>query len=293
MFRLLGRDSLARLLAGDLTVTDFYNALYATLALSALTILGISISADLLGQNWVNVVIIPVWVLAVMWLKYYPRTLAGTLAVSTAARAAGLIPSITAGFEKWFQLANHVALFGGVFGLTRFLVPIKDHPFMGMVLLAAVITLGLWAWIYGGGHAYKRYVLLLILVALAVGLFGAFAGKSTSGGGMRGVWADYNYKRSFDLELVSFQDTKVPEVCGLKLGTRKFMIPSNDRDRTWVEVPGEASVDISSSLRLNGTWPDETFEVTNEKGCVKVTFALNPAFKNKAITPRIIRFIVV
>ena len=188
MFRLLGRDSVARLLAGDLTVADFYNSLYVTLLMLALAILGISFTGDMTGYNEVNILIIPIWVASVLWLKFYPRSVAGTLALSKAASAVGLVANVKEGWEKWDVFTKHAAMFGGVFGLTRFLVPIKAYPFMGLVMLSAFITLGLWAWIYGAGTKYKKFTILVVVVALGIALYGTVTGKRLQSGSFVWPW---------------------------------------------------------------------------------------------------------
>ena len=290
MFQLLGlcsRNMLAQLAIGDITVNRVYNQLYIIIALIACAILGISFAGDVLGHNWVNIAIIPIWVLVVLYIKYYPRALAAELALSTAASKAGLITSIEAGYEKWDYFTKHAAVFGGVFGLTRFLVPIKAYPSMGWVLLGALITLGLWAWLYDAGKAYKKYALGVVLIALVVGLFGTFAGKPAVAGhpaapisnGLTGILDDITYSKTLDVEVRRLEDSRL---CGVKTGKRIFQVPHT----VVVKIDGERN-DITSALRVNGTHPGEPLVVDSD-GCVTVSFAVNGDFKKNAFAKRVI-----
>lgn len=200
------------------------------------------------------------------------------------------------GFEFIKKLAHytmHVALFMTVMFVVLGTFEIKTAKAV-LPIFIVLAGIGLWTTLTKTNPKwYFRTTGWILVISLLMFVYKAFITGEDASAPIReakGVWADWNYKKTFDLELASFKDT---EVCGLKPGTRKFTIPSSDRDRTWVEVPGEAPVDLSSALRLNGTWPEESFEVTDKDGCVTVTFALNPAYKQKAITPRVIRFIVV
>jgi hypothetical protein len=183
MFGILRRGITADLLNGNITATDFYNRLFLTALLGALAILIVSFSADVAGQDWINIVLIPIWMAAVMYVKYHINIVLAVLSTSATvstlrdADRQRIIDGMQSGWAKWEKIANHAALFGGVFGLTRFLVPIKAYPFMGLVLLGALLTLGMLAWIEGAGKWYTRYAYGIVFVALAIGLFGSFTGK--------------------------------------------------------------------------------------------------------------------
>ena len=151
MFEIFRRGIIADLLNGRVTAVDFYNRLSTTVLLAVLAVLTASFVADVAGQNWFQIVLIPVWMGVMMYVKYHVDAIIASLSIGGAAAVANresLVSGMREGWKKWERFMNHAALFGGVFGLTRFLVPIKAYPFMGLVLLGALLTLGMWAWTF-------------------------------------------------------------------------------------------------------------------------------------------------
>lgn len=286
MFGILRRSIVTDLLNGRITVEDFYRRMYITAVFITVAIFALSLLADVGGINGLNIVLIPVWVLIVGYFGFHPTYILAALTVGGAASLGSdatrqrIIDGMKAAGGKWKQFFLHGAMFGGVFFLTRFLVPIREYPFAGMVMLGALITLGLWTWLYETGTVYKRYVLGLILVSLAVGVFGAFAGKpekdgypaAAMSGGVTGIVDDFFYSKTLDVEITDSQNSKV---CGVRPGKRKFRVPYEVN--VWVDG---YKTDITSALRVNGTYPGEPFVVDGSE-CVTISFAVGEDFKGK------------
>ena len=188
LLNIFRRDVIKDLLNGRITIEDFYRRAYFTIVFVTVVIFAISLAADVKGFNGLNIVLIPVWVIIVGYFGFHPTyillalTTGGAASLGRDADRQRIIDGIKAAGGKWKEFFLHGAMFGGVFFLTRFLMPIREYPFAGMLLLGAVITLGLWAWIYVGGTWYKRYALGVVLVSIAVSVFGTFAGKPTKDG---------------------------------------------------------------------------------------------------------------
>jgi hypothetical protein len=277
MFNILRRGIIADLLAGRITVEDFYRGMYFMAVAVTVAIFATSLVADVGGFNGLNIVLIPVWVIIVGYFGFHPTyVLTALTAGATLNRAANhqpIIDGMKLALQKWKMFFLHGAMFGGVFFLTRFLVPIRNYPFAGMILLGALITLGLWAWLYESGKVYKGYVLILILLALAVGVFGTFAGKPAKDGhplvpissGVKGIVDDVFYERTLELKTSSLAPRRL---CGVQQGERKFEMPI----KTYVLIEG-TNFDLTSFVRVNGTLPGENFHVENN-GCVRVSYAL-------------------
>lgn len=298
MFNLLRRDIIVDLLNGRITVEEFYWRLYRMVAAVTIAIFATSIVADVAGFNGLNIILIPVWVIVLGYFGFHPTyiTLALTTgAVSTVGRDADrqrLIDGMKAASGKWKQFFLHGAMFGGVFFLTRFMVPIKAYPFAGMVMLGALITLGLWSWLYVEKAVYyRRYVLAIIMIALTIGLFGAFTGSKPAHGknpmapmhdGVEGVVSNFFYSKTLEIEVSSLTPQKL---CGVKTGTRKFSIPKGREIEVFI---GNEKYDITSGVRVNKTVPGENFEVTDKEGCVEVSFAINEGFQKNAFVRQII-----
>lgn len=293
MFNILRRDIVADLMSGRITVEDFYRDMYFMAVAVTVAIFAGSLLADVGGFNGLNIVLIPMWVIIVGYFGFHPTYILGALTAGVVASTGRdvnrqrIIDGMRVALEKWKLFFLHGAMFGGVFFLTRFLVPIRNYPFAGMVMLGALITLGLWAWLYGAGKWYKRYVLILVLVSLAVGVFGTFAGKPAKGGhplapmssGVKGIADDFFYSKTLEVEVGSLAPH---QLCGVRPGKRKFAVPRP------VEVfIGSEKTDITSALRVNKTFPGEKLDV-NESGCVGISFAVNEGFKKNKFDRQIV-----
>lgn len=295
MFGILRRGIVTDLLNGRITVEDFYRRMYITAVLITVAIFALSLLADVGGINGLNIVLIPVWVIVVGYFGFHPTyitmalTTGGAASLGRDAERKRIIDGIEAAGGKWKQFFLHGAMFGGVFFLTRFLVPIREYPFAGMVMLGALITLGLWAWLYEDGKTYKKYVLALILVSLFIGVFGAFAGKpekdghpaATISGGVTGIMDDFFYSKTLEKEVSTLEPD---ELCGVKPGSRTFTIPKGREVEVFIS--GDKT-DISGAVRINGTVPGEKFGVGSD-GCVKISFAVNDDFQKQAFKRQII-----
>lgn len=281
MFNLLRRDIIVDLLNGRITVEEFYWRLYRMVAAVTIAIFATSIVADVAGFNGLNIILIPVWVIVLGYFGFHPTyiTLALTTgAVSTIGRDVDrqrLIDGIKAASGKWKQAFLHGAMFGGVFFLTRFLVPIRNYPFAGMVLLGAMITLGLWSWLYvEKAVAYRRFVLALILIATTVALFGAFTGNRPAAGenpmspmhnGVKGVVHGFFHKERINVQVTSLSE----EVdINLQPGIRKFSVHGQ---QFVLLLDTNTSAEISNKIRVKGKKAGEEFEVPAD-GKVKFTF---------------------
>lgn len=291
---LFRRDFLADLLNSRITVEDLYRSLYITVILVTTVILGISLAVDVAGINGLNIVLIPVWVIIVGYFGFHPTYI--TLALATGGAATlgrdadrqRIIDGIKAASGKWKEFFLHLAMFGAVFFLTRFLVPVKAYPFMGMLLLGGLMSLGLWSWIYAGGKWYKWCTLGIALIAVAISLFGSFAGRPATPGhpgapmtqGIAGVVEGFTWSKTLELEM---DQVKNYTLCGIHPGSRKFSIP----DKQYIFMDGD-NVEMTSFIRVNGTLPNETFQV-DDKGCAQVTLAFTSRATGRMITPQIIR----
>ncbi|MDP3957206.1 MAG: hypothetical protein Q8Q10_01770, partial [bacterium] len=294
MFNILRRDIVADLLDGRITVEDFYRDMYFMAVAVTVAIFAGSLLADVSGFNGLNIVLIPVWVIIAGYFGFHPTYVLGALTVGATAslgRDASrqrIIDGMGVALEKWKLFFLHGAMVGGVFFLTRFLVPIRNYPFAGMVLLGALITLGLWAWLYGVGKWYKLYVLILVLVSLAVGVFGTFAGKPTKGGhplapmssGVKGIADDFFYSKTLEVEVGSLAPH---QLCGVRPGKRDFTIPR----KQYIFMDGD-NYEVTSYVRVNGSLPNESFAV-DDKGCVQVSFAFTKRALGRTINPQMIQ----
>jgi hypothetical protein len=293
LFNLFRRDIVADLLNGRITVENFYRQLYTYVVLVTTAIFTLSIVADVAGFNGLNIVLIPVWVIVMGYVGFHPTyiTLALTTgAVSTIGRDMDrqrLINGINAASGVWKQFFLHIAMFGGVFFLTRFLVPIRAYPFAGMLMLGALITLGLWNWLYTEKAVYyRRYVLAIVLLAITIGLFGAFTGDRPAAGenpmapmhnGMKEAVRSFFHKERHEVQVSSLSEEV--EVSGIKPGTRKFSVP----DRQFVLLLGtNTSSEINDKIRVNEKRAGENFEVAAD-GKVKVKFVGPPEFLRQQI----------
>lgn len=188
MFRGLSFNAL---LTGQITVEVYYWRLYRLVAIVTVSIFMFSLVADVGEFNYINIVLIPIWVLTVAFFGFHPWLILSSAAFGMAGAAAQnqtIASGIRAGLETWKKFVVHTALFGSVFFLTRFMVPIKSNPFMGLLLLGAMIVIGLWAWAFGEKATwYKRYIKYLALVAIATALVGLMNGKSSSSGSPNGA----------------------------------------------------------------------------------------------------------
>lgn len=280
MFTLFGRDLVARLLRGDLAVTDFYNRLSVTIAMIATAIVTVSFVSDVAGYNIINIMVIPVWAMIVMYFRSLPRSLEIVLAASTVASKVGLITSVKAGYEKWDLLTKHAILFGGVFGLTRFLVPIKAYPSMGLVILGGVIVIGTLAWIDPSAKVYKRYALFIALLSIGIALFGAFTGKpdkTPEGGAENGlpgivgqITGNSNTANTKEVEVRNYNDQRI---CGLPAGKLKFRVPHP----VYVILQNGTSRYLSEDIQFNGVIQGEEFEAG--KGCATMSLSRLEEFK--------------
>ncbi len=299
MFNVLRRDIVADLLHGRITVEDFYRRMYFLAVAITGTILAVSLVADVAGMNGLNIVLIPLWVIVVGYFGFHPTYV---LAAATIGAAASLgrdadrqrvIDGMGAALAKWKKFLLHGAMFGGVFFLTRFLVPIKIYPFAGMILLGALVTLGLWNWLYESGTVYKKYVLSLVLVSLAIGLYGAFSGKPASigsmaagsSGSLREMVTDIRYGKTVEIEVETLQPQ---QLCGIRPGERTFSIPQ----KVFVLIKKSdkemmSNYEVSDYVRVNGTLPKESFVIGND-GCANITFAFSKDFRKKSILPQVI-----
>lgn len=294
MFALLRRDIIADLLNGRITVEDFYRRLYITAVIVTVAIFALSLVADVAGFNGLNIVLIPVWVIVVGYIGLHPAYL--LLALTTGAAASlgrdadrqRVINGMKAALETWKQFFLHGALFGGVFFLTRFLVPIHNYPFAGLVMLGALITLGVWSWLYVPGEArwYRRYALILIFVSLGIGVFGTIVGKPKENGhpmaamknSVTAYIDEFRYTDTLELKASSLDRQ---QLCGVRPGERRFEVPLT----VYVLVDGKTNFDLTSYVRVNGRLPDQTFHVGKD-GCVDVSYALDG---NTKFSPQFIR----
>lgn len=299
MFNLLRRDIIVDLLNGRITLEEFYWRLYRMVAALTVVIFAISIAADVAGFNGLNIILIPVWVLVIGYFGFHPTylTLAlatgGTVSLGRDADRQRIIDGIKAISEKWGQYAKHLTMFGGVFFLTRFLVPIRAYPFAGMVMLGATITLGLWSWLYTEKPVYyKRYVMAIILIALAVSLFGAFTGNRPAAGanpmapmhnGVEGTLHNFFYSKTIPVEVRDLQGQKV---CGIKPGTRKFSVPKE----VYASIGGQ-NTELSGYILLNDVPAGQKFVVEDAgdgDGCANMSFAFTTEWKQMTVEPQII-----
>lgn len=292
LFNVLRHDIVTGLLNGRITVEDFYRQLYATTVLVAGAIFALSLMADIAGFNGLNIVLIPVWVIIVGYFGFHPTHILVTLTAGGASSLGRdidrqrIVEGIKAASENWRRFVLHLAMFGGVFFLTRFMVPVRNYPFAGILLLGAVMTLGLWSWLYAaGGTAYKYYVLVLVFISIVIGVFGTFAGKPAKDGhpiapvinGIVGVVEDSLYAKTLEVEVSSLSEEV--EVCCIKPGIRKFSVPG----RQFVLLLGtNTSAEINGKVRVNGARASEEFEVATD-GKVKVKFVGPPEFLRQPI----------
>lgn len=295
MFNLLRRDVIADLLNGRITVEEFYWRLYRMIVAITIFIFATSLTADIAGFNGLNIVLIPVWVIVMGYFGFHPTyltlvlTSGGAITLGRDADRQRIIDGIKAASGKWKQFFLHGAKFGGVFFLTRFLVPIRNYPFAGMVLLGALITLGLWNWLYTEKAVwYRRYVMAIIIIALAVGLFGSFTGSRPAagenpmapiGGSLHDAVDGFMYSKTIPVEVRSLQGQ---QVCDIKPGTRKFSVPK----ATYVTIGGEFT-EMSAYILMNGSSAGERFSV-DDNGCAEMSFAFTSEGLAQPIAPQII-----
>lgn len=293
MFALLRRDVVVSLLSGAITVEDFYRELYFMAIAVTFAIFTVSLIADVAGFNGLNIVLIPVWVVIVGYLGFHPRyitlalTAGGTLSLGPDVSRQRIIKGFTDGWEKWKSFLLHGAMFGGAFFLTRFLIPIHDNPFAGMIMVGALLTLGLWNWKYAdtNSHWYKHYVLYLALLSLTIGVFGTITGKPEKdehplapiSNGIKGIWDDSFYSKTLELKVSTLDPQRL---CGVRPGKRKFEIP----ETTYVLIEG-TNFDLTSFIRVNDVLPQENFLVGDD-GCVDISYALDG---NTKFAPQFLR----
>lgn len=207
---------------------------------------------------------------------------------------------IRQGFElikKLSYYSMHIAFFMTVMFMVLGTFELKTAKAVLPVFIA-LAGIGLWS-ILAKVHPkwYFRVTGILLFVSLAIFLYKGFvSGDDETVGApapkevarsFGNMWSSWNYRKTFDLEITSFQDHKL---CGIRSGTRTFSIPSDIRSRIYVTTAKGENTDITSTIRLNGTVPGETFEVENK--CVTVSFAFNQAAKQERISPRVIHFTV-
>lgn len=302
-------------------VTIAYKKIFACLLIG--TVLGVilGVIANRAGMPLWNFIFAAVFLVVWLFLEFHPK---GLLVVFGVGGLNGLpkdwginqlirdgkLPDlrlsevVKQGFElikKLSYYSAHVAFFVTVMFvvLGTFELKTASAVLPVFVLLAAI---GLWSILAKvPAKWYFRITGLILLVSIVIFLYKGFvdggdevsASASTSepapkkGNSFKKAYADLTYKRTFDLEISSFQDV---EMCGVRPGTRKFSVPNNDRGRIYVQVEGMRS-DITSAIRLNGTLPGEEFEV-EKNGCVTVSFAYAKGAKYLTIERRVINFTV-
>lgn len=283
LFNLFRRDIVADLLNGRITIENFYRQLYTYLVIIVTAIFTLSLVADVAGFNGLNIVLIPVWVIVIGYFGFHPIYLIAFKTIDTATK--NKLEEYIG--TTWKQFFIHLAMFGGVFFLTRFLVPIRNYPFSGMLILGATILLGLYSWVdWKETKAYRRYVLAIIVVALTVGLFGSFTGNRPAHGenpmapmhgGVKGMIQGFFHREKIHVEVSSL--SKEVEVSGVEAGTRKFSVP----EKQFVLLLGtNTSAEINDKIRVNGMKSGESFEVAAD-GKVKVKFVGPPEFLRQPI----------
>ncbi|MDP3956899.1 MAG: hypothetical protein Q8Q10_00145 [bacterium] len=100
---------------------------------------------------------------------------------------------------------------------------------------------------------------------------------STMGGGLMGIIDDFFYAKTLEIEVATMEPYKL---CGIRPGKREFNIPKGREVEVF--IAGEKT-DITSTVRVNKTFPGETF-VVGKGGCVDIFFSVNADFqKNKFV----------
>lgn len=98
---------------------------------------------------------------------------------------------------------------------------------------------------------------------------------------------DVNHRKTLELEI----DTLKPhKLCGVHPGKRKFTIPVGREISVFIpdkETGINNKTDITSTVRVNGFFPGEEFEV-DSNGCVDVSFSVNEGFQKNSFVRQVI-----
>lgn len=97
---------------------------------------------------------------------------------------------------------------------------------------------------------------------------------------LTGVAESLLYSKTLELEV----DTVRPyTLCGVRPGKREFTIPHQQ----YILMDGD-NVEVTSFVRVNGTFPNEAFEV-DDTGCVQVSLAFTSRALGHRINPQVIQ----
>lgn len=122
---------------------------------------------------------------------------------------------------------------------------------------------------------FTKFIPLLKKLGPMILILGIVATIISSCMGGRGISGFSGYSKTFEIEVATLEPHRL---CGIPTGEHTFNIPKGREVEVFI---GRDKYDITSTLRVNKTFPGEKFEVERDE-CVSVSFSVNESFqKNK------------